>query len=574
MSDLAVSAAGTDSNDSKNLPLMQKDLVVVGDEIESVITAVSAAKQGIQVCLIRQSTGLLGGLSTRGGLSYMDITPETLSGLFKQFLKEAGVKRVALDPKQADTVLRQWLSLNQIAVFSGCNYSKLDLSLSSSSAGLRKFLIHGFKGDVEAFRIACHTLIDATPDGTIAEKLGLPYLSGLSGLVGDATPFIGISAVFRLAGVSVEALQAFEKNCRNTPGLPGILEDALPHHPEALRKELITRPTYAPADMDYLDILNPVIGIHYHGWRWQNQYCLYEKVPLHIDGANISRLPDGTLGFNGLVGKIATDHTISNTADSKSAEKDFSGPCSHGPIPLPEPLNYSLDELVALSEGSKPVPDVFFNEMQAFELYLRKEAGLRTASVIPPESLYIRQTRTFQMYKNMTAQSFLLCGVPKEKAVGTFSYWLDVRGVNLWEFMPNQRFPKPFFNVGLESSISNHPGLENFGLVGRSAGYSPLGQGLGRIVQHNALIGEALGIAAAKACHLKQSLFDLVCSTSGLNGVQDVLKKQQAGNLQTEGRAVVSAEALEGFGLIQKDEAIIRELRARPFQPVAINHIS
>lgn len=498
------------------------DVLVIGDEVESVLTAVSAAQAGTRVILTRKSRSWLGGLSVRGGLTYMDITPEFVTGLFKAFLERAGLIRVALNPDQAHQALSDMLQEAGVTVISGV---ETILEFNRDGRPVRASL-RGTDAD-QATVVFPEVVLDTTPDADIARAAGIPFIAGLGGILGDEQDFLGVSPVFRITGISVPEFRAFEEKLRQNPLLPEILERALPYHPPELREEYMHRPTFAPDDQDYLDILNPVIGIDYHIWR-HGAPDGYAEADILIDGGNVSRLADGSLGFNGLVAQARA-------------------------------LNLGFDELVSLSQDG-PTPQPLLAEMEAFERYLREVGGFANAQVIPPESLYVRQSATLLSRENMTARKAIQGGVPPEKAIGTFSYWLDLRGTQLWKRYPGEHLPKPVFNVGLDVALPLIPAYENFAFVSRSAGYSPIGQGTGRIVQHNALLGEGIGIAAALAVLSHLSLSEIV--DTAMPQIQAILSERNGGTLQREGKPTWTDAQLEASNLLKADEAIMAELRA------------
>lgn len=445
----------------------QFDLLVLGDEVESVLTAVSAAKMGVRVGLLRESTGLLGGLSTRGGLSYMDITPELTSPLFQAFLEAAGVKRVALDPERGHAVLQAMLDSAGVPVFSGETYQPL---LDRSGR------VTGIQGEAER-RYQATVYIDATPDADFARAAGVPFQEGLGRLFGAEQNFLGVTPVFRLSGITPQALIAFEQQLRQRPDCYEILRQALPHHPEALVREYVSRDPICPDGMDYLDILNPAIGVFYHVWR-HGHVASYPQAEIWMDGGNIARLPDHTLGWNGMV------------------------------MRAPQGTD-ALEQLLAWSHGHS-MPDPLAQELQQFERFLQEAGGLSNAHVLPPEALYVRQTVNVHTRRVMSGVDLFQGGVPENEAIGTFSYWVDFRGINLWQVCPEDMpLPKPVFNVGLDVACFAEPHFSNLAVVSRSGGYSPLAQGACRIVQHNALLGEAVGIAAAMALQTKQPMAEI-----------------------------------------------------------------
>lgn len=495
-------------------------VLVVGDEVDSILTAVSASRAGAKTILARRSAGRLGGLSVRGGLSYMDITPDYVCGLFQAFLDRCGLVRVALNPDKAHQVLQEMLREADVEVISGV---ETQVEFNGSGFPEKAVLTQGSENQT----LFPQVVIDATPDADIARAAGVPYIQGLGGILGAEQDFLGVSPVFRIAGLSVADFRLFEERLRQNPRLPEILEKALPYHPPELRAEYITRPTYAPDDQDYLDILNPVIGVDYHVWRHGSPEG-YADADIFIDGGNVSRLSDGSLGFNGLV------------AQAKA-------------------LNLGLEDLIAISQDG-PIRAVLQAEMHHFERYLREVGGFAQVSVIPPESLYVRQTVTLMARENMTARKAIEGGVSPEKGVGTFSYWLDLRGTQLWKLYPGEHLPKPIFNVGLDVALPSCPKLQNFAFVGRSAGYSPIGQGTGRIVQHNALLGEGVGVAAALAALSSKPLAEIV--DAEMPQVQAVLRERLGGLLKLEGQPTWTAEQMQASALLKRDEAIVEALQA------------
>jgi len=507
------------------------EVLVVGDEVESVITAVSAARAGVKVILARRSLGPLGGLSVRGGLSYMDVTVECLTGIFHEFYQRAGVVRIALNPERAHLVLYQMLTEAGVEVVSGVEPQVLlDNTGSPDLVELKRTHQHPEADDAASVFLSPKVLIDATPDADVARALGVPYLKGLGDLLGEDQNFLGVSPVFRITGVPEAGLRAFEARIRQNPNLPGILEKALPYHPQSLRDEYVTRPTFAPPDQDYLDILNPVIGIDYHIWR-HGTPSSYSTAPIAIDGGNISRLSDGSLGFNGLVAR----------ADALGLEPDA-----------------IFEGLIALSQGG-PTPACLLEEMRHFETYLREMGGFLEAVVVPPAELYVRQTLTLLSRQNMTAQQAIEGGVSRDKAVGTFSYWLDLRGAQLWKRYPGEELPKPVFNVGLDVALPLSPAIRNFAFIGRSAGYSPIGQGTGRIVQHNSMLGEGVGVAAALAALSGSSLTEI--ADTAMPQIQAILAQRRNGTLTLTGHSTWTPEQVQASELLRQDAAAVDQLR-------------
>jgi hypothetical protein len=450
-------------------------LVILGDEVESVLTAVSAAQalgrfSRHRVTLIRRSTGLLGGLSTRGGLAYMDLTPGMFSPLFAEFLRRAKVKRVALDPVRGHRALEAMLKRAGVHVISG-----VEVTPQRNPDG--SFTL--FNPDQNPL-INVDILIDTTPDADYARALGVPFTVGFEHQFGEDRNFLGISPVFRLTDVTPQALIQAEIRLRQRDDLKPLLDAAFPHHPDSERAAWVSRnPFLGP---DYIDILNPAIGVIFHDWRVRTLglKAPYPEADQWIDGANIAILPDGSLSWNGLVTR-----------------------CN------------DVNQLLAYSQEREPIPEGLLEAMRQFETFLRTEGGLPTVGVIPPEVLYVRQTVNVKTRHPLTLDSLLAGGVPEHESIGRYSYWIDTRGLNLWQIAPEKMpLQKPNFNSTLEACLFTSTEYQNLAVVSRSAGFSGLAQGACRIVQHLSLLGEAVGIAAALAvkseCPLNQIPVSLV----------------------------------------------------------------
>jgi hypothetical protein len=324
--------------------------------------------------------------------------------------------------------------------------------------------------------------------------------------------FLGVSPVFEIHGISRWELMDFEAKLRQTPGLLEDLRQALPHHADP--GVLIDRPCESPPDRDYLDILNPTIGILFHRWKF-GETSSYPNAPVWIDGGNMSVLGERRLGFNGMVARISDFQTLLN-----------------------------------LSHDTAQIPDFLIREMSLFEQFLREVGGFTEARIIPPAALYVRQTLTLQSRHNLTARQIVAGGVCLEEVIGSYSYWLDCRGLVLAERYPGESLPKPVFNVGLDVAFPAR-GPRNLAFVGRSSGYSPLSQGVGRIVQHNALLGEAVGIAAALASKDQCAIEEVPVSA-----VREILERRGAKPIL--GQANWPEETRQNSRMLQADEQALQ----------------
>lgn len=497
---------------------LKPSLLIVGDELESLIAAFSAARLGLKVTLLRKSTGWLGGLSTRGGLSYMDLTPELMPPVMQRLLADCGLKRVALEPVQTDKALWQWVKTLGITVVSGTEIKP----------------IFSRDGELESVRAVdsnqtwqADWILDTTPDADLARACGVPTLYGLGNVFGEAPELnqLGVSPVFKIAGVNREDFIAAEQALRDKPETKTLLQQVFPWLGEGKVNELKAQPVFSPAELDYIDVLNPTIGAYYHQWRFGLEVP-YAKADFWMDGVNGAALSDGTIGFNGLIGRIA-----------------------------------SIDEQISLSQEKKSIPQAWLDELKQVEHFLQTVCGLKTATVIAPEALYIRQTCITQMQHNVTGREILSGGCLAEEAIGSFSYWLDFRGVHPWEAYPKQHpLPKPVFNVGLKSCFPQSPKLKKLLVLGRSAGYSPISQGACRIIQHNALLAEALTTALALGDH--KTLHPSQIEPQAI--LQTLEKTAQALNTSYHslcGKSVLEERPeLNEWAVLARDEQVITDL--------------
>jgi hypothetical protein len=465
------------------------DVLIFGDELEGILAGISAAQAGakVAICLpfgLKQADNpnWLGGLGTRGGLAYMDLTWDCMPPLFAKFLAACQVKQVCLHAPVAHAVLLDWIKASNISLIKW----QRRLPVGYKATPVPQFTLI----DDDGLTWQAPVAIDATADADVARQLGEPWLNGLTGMLPAENnqqvhlpQHIGVSPVFTITGVPYADLMAFEERCRQHPNMPDWLSLALPYHHPDEWQTLLTRPCYAPAHLDYLDILNPILGIAFHQW-WQGDVATYPHTRVWIDGGNVARLPDGSLSFNGMV------------------------------TPAP-------DLTTLLQWSQQPVmPPFLLQAMQAFEGFLQQVGGFSHAKIIPPAYLYVRQS-VHVCTQRMATATDLLAGGATQATLGPYSYWLDTRGINLRQFTPTLgHFPKPVFHSDVAYGLCQRNAY--LGVVGRSAGYGPLAQGACRIVQHNAWLGETLGRVAATAaqrhCTLSQAASEMVSINSGITG--------------------------------------------------------
>ncbi|MFM7468472.1 MAG: FAD-dependent oxidoreductase [Vampirovibrionales bacterium] len=516
-------------------------LVILGDELESMMLALSYAMQcqeahasqpsassqeGLQpsrILLIRplQEPGLpLGGLSTRGGLSYMDLTLECLPPMMGWLLQQTPWKRVALYPEALHTLCErllrayeveiQCVSPEQLLTWRLLEPKASDTTAQKTSQGL-SCLCHDGK------TLTATYWVDTTPDGLWLEAQGVPCVTGLGNLWGEGIEknALGLSPMPTFHGLTTHQLITWEHAMRehHQDTLPALLDAAFPFHPASYKKAYLTRPCFAPEEADYIDLLNPSIGVLWHQWQ-QTQGILphtlsYREAPWWVDGGNIARLgasPYGgeKLAWNGIVLKAQ-----------------------------------SLQEGYELSSGRiRQIPQRFYDAVQHFQTFITAtytmlfgECPTLHATLAPQP--YVRNSVLYPAEVTVTGEHLFNGGVSTEEAIGWFSYWLDFRGIDLWEHLALQEAPqKPAFRVGLKQTRPlGFPEWcqAHVRAVSRAVGASPLGQSVCRIVQHQCLLAEALGIELALRHPLPSSTSPSHVSETALaRSVRYVLKQRQA----------------------------------------------
>ncbi len=493
-------------------------LLILGDELETLVGALAAARLGFGVTVLRQSTHWLGGLSTRGGLSYMDMDMDRVPPVLLSLIQQAGWQRVALQPDRLSVVLWQALSQAGVRVVSGVQHWQPLRNPQGELIGITVAQGHATTPFVADW------VWDGTPDACLARACGVTYRLGLGGLLNTSHPLpsgegrvrdsqkrvfngrpspatpvaaspegrgddaslvkyrelsrspkgeghdcLAVSPVFEVSGVTAQAFAHAVAQWHHHPNTSALLADVFPHvspqQREAWLATLPTHPAFCPPNNDYLDILTPLLGALYHRWRY-GLTTPFDTTPFWMDGANIARLPNGRLGFNGLIAR---------------------------PASVTQALGWSVTE-------ASP-PPAFVRELAHVQSFLRQVLGLEQAVVHVPVQLYVRQSVNTQMQVVVSAHDLLEGGCPAHRAVASFSYWFDLRGVHPWAIKAQfgqdaWPLPKPVFNVGLAPFLPvAGQGLGRLVVVSRSAGFSPLAQGACRIVQHLATVAEALACA-------------------------------------------------------------------------------
>ncbi|MBI6546385.1 MAG: FAD-dependent oxidoreductase [Cyanobacteria bacterium NC_groundwater_1444_Ag_S-0.65um_54_12] len=415
---------------------MDFDLLVIGNETESVLAGVAAARAGAQTGLLVRPDQQLGGLLTSGGLAYVDrdqrhLLPPTRSphdGIFAEFLARAGVRLVALDPASGERALSTMLQEAGVTVLSG-NWDK-PRSEGMSLCSLR----------VSDVPISARFFLDATPDGDLLEALGEPLAFGFSEYQSDR--LLAVSPLPRVLGVTPqEIVETYQRLAKVTE-----LQD--------LRRQAFGERRFLDIECgeDYLLLGPPDLALAFMRWRADHGFAF--PLAFAADGFNVAILGPADTSWNGL-------------------------------------LYFSGDPATLLEWSRQGADRVFRREAEIFEEFLQKGLGWRSAKVLLPDGIYVRQTRHAVNTCLRLSLSMIASDLPV-RSVGTFCYYPDFRGL-----------PVPAIAKPLVAPVALDAGLlvnwRNVAIASRAAGYTPLAHSLCRLVQYNVTLGAALGVAAALA---------------------------------------------------------------------------
>lgn len=433
------------------------DVLVVGNETEGCLTAVSAARAGSSVGLLVAPAAQLGGLLTEDGLAFVDrdarhLKPPQASpedGIFSAFLAEAEVPLVALKAQRGASTLARMLER------AGVKTVRADWTeVVQESSRLRAVETSGGVITARAF-------IDATPDGDLAEAAGMRFTDGFSAY--GLTKRLGISPLPLVHGVAPDTIMATCQALGRDPEL------------EALRHRMFGDRAFLELEQgaDYLLIGPPHLGLAFQRWR-EAQGIENGGYQFEADGFNVAILGPTTTSWNGLI-------------------------------------YFSEDAATLLRLSREGADDFFRREAEHFESFLREALGWHSAKVELPRGVYVRQTRhALDVRQRLTLSG--LTNPTAARSVGTFCYYPDFRGFRAVSV------PGPVTaHVVIDAGLAAH--IRNLGLASRAAGYTPFAHSVCRLVQYNVTLGAALGVAAHLSPHdMSQANVDSIKSTLAQNG--------------------------------------------------------
>ncbi|MBW4578134.1 MAG: FAD-dependent oxidoreductase [Tildeniella nuda ZEHNDER 1965/U140] len=470
-------------------PPRSYDVIGFGDEVPGVLALVSAARE------YRRRTGKaprsllmfkgnsqegVGGHLVRGGLAYLDRctlsadirqayglpTFGAPSAIYQEFLQRSGVLQIGLDPRKADAALRAMLSEIGADIISRVQIQSV-LKDGKNLKGIQLATGNTFLGK---------QFIDSSVNAELAQMAGVKKLQGFAtfDLPESELP---VTLVFESQGLSVQRLKEIELNYlkrftnRNDAEAQRYLAIAAGSDPmliDQIRKSFVDekgnlRTMYV--GQDHIDIRSRALSVTYHAFRGKKMFLAASGVLL--DQANIAILPGGRLSWNALMFYVT----------GAQAE--------------------------ALARGAaKPTPAML--EEIGFVTQWLKSFG--ATAVKAASELYIRHAGNVQgAVDPLSGAQMLFGGVPESSAIGTFGYYLDVRGgitglgnKALAKGMSSISFHHPpLFNIGIRHALLQ--AVPNLAVVSPASGFDGYACAAGRIVEFNTAVGHGVGIAAGIA---------------------------------------------------------------------------
>lgn len=195
------------------------DVIVAGTDPEGVVTAVSAARNGLSVLLAdKRESGVLGGLLTLGWLNSLDLNKSPVIGLrhsllylnrgiFHEWYQMVG--GTSFDVNRAAHAFHH-LVLQEPNI-------DLLLGVRAMEPVVENRVVTGMRFEREggeALTIGAGAVIDATQDGDVAAMAGVPHTFGRED-IGDPDVLMAVTLVFKLGGVT----DAVWMEMRNYPGV-------------------------------------------------------------------------------------------------------------------------------------------------------------------------------------------------------------------------------------------------------------------------------------------------------------------------------------------------------------------
>jgi FAD dependent oxidoreductase len=475
------------------------DVIVFGDEVPGVLAIVCAAKEYKRLTgktlrtLVMSKANLkegIGGHLVRGGLAYLDRCNVTAtirqslglsnfgdpSAIYKDFLKKAGVKEIALDSQKADAALRSMLFDTGTHILSRCEISTV-IKKDNKITGIQL---------TNRDTYLAQQFIDCSVNAELAQFAGVKKIQGFD-TFGLADAELPVTLVLETQGLNIQKLRAIELaylqrfQNKNDTEVQKVIEFSAGSNPlllQRLQKEMFEIPMeqkIMSVGVDFIDIRSFILSMAYHAFR-QKPMILHESGFL-LDRGNIATLAEDRLSWNALL------------------------------------FNVNGVEAEALARGGAKPTAKMLEEIGFIEQWFK---SIGATAVKPASELYIRHAGNIaSAVEPLTGYKMLSGGVPEKEALGTFSYHFDVRGgipglgnkalskgINSISF-----HTPPLFNIGIKHALVKD--VANLAVVSPASGFEGYACAAGRIVEFNVAVGQAVGIAASLAISSRKNLVDI-----------------------------------------------------------------
>lgn len=179
------------------------DVIVVGGDPEGVVASISAARNGAKTLLLSAEDGL-GGLFTYGMLNTLDMNydrnEEILTkGIFDEFYDKVG-RTESFSVNQVKQIFEDMV-LAEKNIDYRVNYKFKDVILEGNV--IKGVIMTDGNGNEKTFY--GKRIIDATQDGDVCAKAGVPYYMGMEDI--NISGNMAATLVFKIGGVDWEELK-------------------------------------------------------------------------------------------------------------------------------------------------------------------------------------------------------------------------------------------------------------------------------------------------------------------------------------------------------------------------------
>ncbi|NES82182.1 MAG: FAD-dependent oxidoreductase [Moorea sp. SIO2B7] len=431
----------------------------------------------------------IGGHLVRGGLAYLDrsqiplnlrrqLNLETFGdppALYKEFLRESGVRRIALDPNRANNALQRMRRKAGVDLLTGVVID----SVLKEGAKIKGIQLR--RGETYLGK----QFIDSTVHAELAQAAGARQIPGF-GTFGLPESELSVTLVFETQGLSPARLKEIERiylrrftdpNDTDAQFWLQVAAGSDPNLATRLRQDM----TDSAAKLkgmyegnDYIDVRSPALSVAYHSFRGK-PFSLAASGSL-LDKANIAKLPGNRLIWNCLLFDV-------NAQEAEALAQDNS-----------QPTAAMLEEMSFVEQWFRSLGATFVKPFS--ELYIR-HAGNITNAVAP-----------------LSGTQMLRANVPSSEALGTFGYRFDLRGgikglgaKAADKGFTNLTFGRPIFNIGIRHALLRD--VPNLAVVSPASGFEGFAAAAGRIVEYNVGVGQGLGIAAIIALLENRNIADV-----------------------------------------------------------------